>query len=309
MGIIVGDLEIQEVQPEITAKVIRFINAKEKFTTKELFAAYENTPEHLLRIALNNCRVEKKVFMHGNKRGAFYTKDENDEEAIVNDEIKNAVDPTLKETIFKKAIQLNRWFKRSELELDEDYYPIVILAALKELKSEGKIEIQGELRWTQYCVSGLEQNSNNDTASKDDLQSKILLFIKKNKVVTIPEIMEEFELQRYKIVSILDDLVEAEEIRHEGIKKASKYIYKTVTPSEVEAILSDVSRERADEESIDDLSDFLLSHHYSCMSIGLKNGGIGSITKLSNGSVIERIKIDSGVDGIRNFIKELTELQ
>lgn len=303
-------IELQDVQPEITAKVIRFIESKNKFTTKELFSAYENTPEHLLRIALNNCRVQEKIFMHGNKRGAFYSKEKEDDSSVTSSTDVKIVNQKLKDIILQKAKNIGKWFKRSDLELDNDYYPVEILSALKELKNENTIEIQGELRWTQYCATEyLNINDNNaKTIEVSDLQSNILNFIKKNKVTTIPEIVEEFELQRYKIIAVLDKLIESEEIRHEGIKKASKYIYKTVTPSEVEDILSDISKERClSDDSIDDLSEFLLSSQAPCLSIGMRKEK-GFISKISNGSIIEKNEFDS-MDKIKEYIKEITEIQ
>jgi hypothetical protein len=65
--------ERKEVAPEIEQKVLKFAQDNEKFTTKQLFEAYPNNPESILRYALNNLRLDNKIHSYGSKRSTFYS--------------------------------------------------------------------------------------------------------------------------------------------------------------------------------------------------------------------------------------------
>ena len=66
-------MQRKEVAPEIEEKILRFAQSKEQFVTKELFESYPNNPEYVLRYALNNLILDKKINMYGERKGAFYS--------------------------------------------------------------------------------------------------------------------------------------------------------------------------------------------------------------------------------------------
>lgn len=65
--------ERKEVALEIEQKVLKFAQNHEKFTTKQLFEAYPNNPEFILRYALNNLRFDNTIHVYGTKRSTFYS--------------------------------------------------------------------------------------------------------------------------------------------------------------------------------------------------------------------------------------------
>lgn len=307
------------VPQEIIDKVVRFSDNHETFTTKQLFEAYPNNPEHLLRSALVILRNNKKVFMYGNKRGAYYSKNNNiDTNAVSenNENKKATIMTSLKEVIMEKANKLNgNWFKRPDLVIEEASIPSVI-ESLKELISDGKIITRGAKRWTEYKVSDGSnstetQKDNNDKqniTTNDDIKETILNFIKQKRIVTIPMIVEKLEIQRYVVVKVLDELIEKEEIWHEGIKKSSKYIYKTVNVTEIDGIVADLQEERSIVTSIDDLSTFLHSDDNTVITIGYNTKLKPVINFVSHGERIKEKEFET-IEDLLKAVYDLTELK
>lgn len=298
-------LDKKDVPEEMEQKILTFAQTKETFTTKEVFEKFPNNPEFLLRYALNNMRIDNKICMYGNKRGAFYSTNFNlsggsEPQAESNDDSSE-----LKVRILELATKQTGWFARTDLNIEKESVPTV-LQAIKQLIEEKKLESQGSMRWTRYRIVSEESEEDN---SSNDLRSDILDFIKKHKVVTIPMITEELEVPRYDIVEALKKLCEEEEIYHEGVKKASKYIYKTVLSHELESMTMQLNQERRVEQRIDELSRFLICDEEStAVSIGLNSDEVLQIKFLKNGTSNRTEKFDDMFKGIK-FIYELTDVK
>lgn len=297
----------KDVPKEFEDKILRLAQSQQTFTTKDVFTAYPNNQEFMLRYALNNLRIDKKIFMHGNKRGAFYSTSINvienkiEEKPIVNSDIKNK--------ILQYQNRLTDWFKRADLNIEAQ--PIEILKTLKELESDGLITIRGAARWTEYRFGKRDARKEiavTTTQGDDNLKSTILSFIKNKKVVTMPMLIEELELQRYKILPVLQQLEQEEEIRHEGVKKSSKYIYKTVSCKEVEEIVSKLHEEAKVEECIDELSEFLCSDDATCISVGISKSETLEIKMMKNGNIIYRQQYQNFKDGF-DKIHDMTTIK
>ena len=300
-------LEYKELPPGIEEKILSFAQLHKTFTTTQLFEQYPNNPSFILRYGLNNLRIKKQIFMHGLKRGAFYSllsEEEKEEERIVPDKqiAKNNNIEIIKGKILEQQTKFATWFKRTDLNL-YDAIP-EILAALKELEAEKKITIRGTARWTEYFFG--EPSPGDMVTSKienqSDLKSQILQFIKKQKVVTIPILVDELNLQRYQIIPFVEELILEEEIWHEGIKKGSKYIYKDVPSNEVESILSKLNEERKIDEQIDELSEFLISgENATCIGIGIGKNEKFEIKMMKNGTIVYRQEYENFQDGFKKI--------
>lgn len=305
-------IEKKDIPIELEEKILKFASTKETFTTKDLFEKYPNNPEFVLRYALNNLRIENRIQMIGNKKGAYYTSNMNLKEEVEVSETFNTSNSDLKQRILDLSEKFPGWWARTELGIDDVSVPN-ILSSVKELIEEKKVESQGSLRWTKYRLVGkgdseseeVKENKN-DTPSNN--YSDILDFIKKRKVVTIPMIIEELELSRSDIIDVLNKLCNEEEIYHEGVRKSSKYIYKTVSCSEVESIMEELSKERRVEERIDELSNFLISDEATAISVGLDRNDIFQIKFMKNGTINQLKKFENIKDGI-SFIYGLTNVK
>ena len=305
-------IEKKDIPIELEEKILKFASTKETFTTKDLFEKYPNNPEFVLRYALNNLRIENRIQMIGNKKGAYYTSNMNLKEEVEVSETFNTSNSDLKQRILDLSEKFPGWWARTELGIDDVSVPN-ILSSVKELIEEKKVESQGSLRWTKYRLVGKGDSeseevkeSKNDTPSNN--YSDILDFIKKRKVVTIPMIIEELELSRSDIIDVLNKLCNEEEIYHEGVRKSSKYIYKTVSCSEVESIMEELSKERRVEERIDELSNFLISDEATAISVGLDRNDIFQIKFMKNGTINQLKKFENIKDGI-SFIYGLTNVK
>jgi (2Fe-2S) ferredoxin len=297
----------KEVPEEMMEKILKFAQSKERFVTKEVFQKFENNPEFLLRYALNNLRIDNKIKMYGNKKGAFYSTNFNLVE-IESDGNTNTDNSDLKQRILDLSSKFTGWFSRTDLKIEDVSIPVV-LSAIKELVQEEKLDIQGELRWTKYRLVTDETEKQEEDLSSSSLYSDILDFIKKHKVVTIPMIIEELGVQRYNVVEVLGKLCEDEEIYHEGIKKASKYIYKTVNDSEVERLVDQLKQDRKVEQRIDELSNFLIcEEEYTAVSIGLDSNEVLQVKFLRNGVSDRLEKFEDLSAGIK-FIYQLTDVK
>jgi predicted transcriptional regulator len=305
-------IEKKDIPIELEEKILKFASTKETFTTKDLFEKYPNNPEFVLRYALNNLRIENRIQMIGNKKGAYYTSNMNLKEEVEVSETFNTSNSDLKQRILDLSEKFPGWWARTELGIDDVSVPN-ILSSIKELIEEKKVESQGSLRWTKYRLVGKGDSeseevkeSKNDTPSNN--YSDILDFIKKRKIVTIPMVVEELELSRSDIIDVLNKLCNEEEIYHEGIRKSSKYIYKTVSCNEVESIMAELTKERRIEERIDELSNFLISDEATAISIGLNKDDIFQIKFMKNGTINQLKKFENIKDGI-SFIYGLTNVK
>lgn len=307
------------VPQEIIDKIIRFSDKNDTFTTKQLFETYPNNPEHLLRSGLVILRNQQKVYMYGNKRGAYYSKNKDiDTNAVVanSEHVKSSTVINLKDIIIEKAKKFNgNWFKRPDLVINDAPIPSVI-ESLKDLIAEGKIDVRGAKRWTEYRISCSDNNKviTEDDDHKDIPQSSneakenILNFIKEKRIVTIPMLIDKLEIQRYVIVKVLDELVEQEEIWHEGIKKSSKYIYKTVNASEIDEIVNQLQEDKSIVTSIDELSSFLHSDDNTVITIGNNTKQEPVITFIKYGEKIHEIKFKN-MEELIESIYNLTEIK
>jgi (2Fe-2S) ferredoxin len=251
--------------------------------------------------------------MYGNKKGAFYSTNFN----LVEDDSNsnsNTDNSDLKQRILDLSSKFTGWFSRTDLKIEDVSIPVV-LSAIKELVQEKKLDIQGELRWTKYrfvtdeTEEEEEEEEEEEDLSSSSLYSDILDFIKKHKVVTIPMIIEELGVQRHNVVEVLGKLCEDEEIYHEGIKKASKYIYKTVNDSEVERLVDQLKQDRKVERRIDELSNFLIcEEEYTAVSIGLDANEVLQVKFLRNGVSDRLEKFEDLSAGIK-FIYHLTDIK
>lgn len=308
------ELTKKEVPIEIEEKVLKFANEKIKFTIKEVFEKYSNNPEFLLRYAINNLRIDNKIFIHGNKRGAYYSINKNEEsDNIENKHIEEEKNnSSLRERILKNAKE--DWFTRPQLNIEDVSIPIV-LKVINELVLEGKLDIRGSRRWTEYKLINIHSNQTSTTETEknktikeeksENIKNNILEYIKNNKVATIPMIIEEFELQRYVIVPILEELCKEEVIYHEGIKKSSKYIYHTVNSTEVEKIVHKLNEDRRLDQQIDALSEFLIYEETAAISIGLNADEKLEFKFIRNGNSTKKT-FDNINDGFK-YIKQLTD--
>lgn len=304
----------RDVAPELEQKVYKIALAHDTFTTKQVFEVYPDNPEFLLRYALNNLRIDKKIFMYGNKRGAYYSiKSDcggNCSEAQVTTKSDKCNDVNLKESITSQALQFNRWFKRTELECGELSIP-TILTTIKELLAEGILVTQGSMRWTEYKHKNVSEanalvsdtsTSNTRRSTDATLKPDILKFIKDNKVATIPMISDKFNLQRYMIIPIINQLVEEEEIWHEGLGRASKYIHKDTPYSEVEKTVQGLIIQRKIDQEVDDLSDFLCSDEVTCVSIGFNKDDVFEVKSIASSYVKENNSFSNISDGIKYLV-------
>ena len=138
-------LSYKEVSPEITEKVLRLAMGRETFSIKDVFEANPNNPEFQLRYALNNLRLAGKIFKFGEKRGAYYSIHNEEEKANPeNGDLRTALLAEIKK-------HSGRWFKRTDLKLDDHSVPNILLE-MKKLIDESVIDKRGELRWTEYGV-------------------------------------------------------------------------------------------------------------------------------------------------------------
>ena len=224
--------ERKEVAPEIEQKVLKFAQDNEKFTTKQLFEAYPNNPEFILRYALNNLRLDNKIHSYGSKRSSFYS-------------------------------------IKADLPLEEP-------PPLPEGPS---------------------------------YEEEIPKVIKERKVITTSQLVTELGFtSRVRVARVLNDLIDKELIYTEGVKRCRKYIWHTVTPSEVVQVLEDNAQGNGKIESVDQLNRFLLNAD-EYPSIGITSNARGEITfrykKL--GSLIFQKEFSDPKDFIK-FIRDITEI-
>lgn len=303
-----SELERKDVPDEILEKVLKFANTHKTFLTKELFNAYPNNQEFLLRYALNNLRIDKKLCMYGAKRGSYYSTDFNLKNEV--DEIgaiHNTDNSSLKQRILETASKQQGWFSRPALGIEDVSIP-TLLEAIRELIEEGKLQSQGERRWTQYALPNVAKNITEEIKTNENTYELILDFIKKHKVVTIPILINELEIQRTDIIPILNKLCEEEEIWHEGIKKSSKYIYKDINLDEMDKYLAKLNEERKLDQRIDELSQFLINDNACSMIVGANKNGDFEIKFMDSANVIKQIQYESINDCIKS-IKKMTEQQ
>jgi len=299
------ELEKKEVSEDILEKVLRFSKERVRFTVKDLFQTYPNNQEYQLRYALINLRIDKKIFMFGNKRGAYYSIHPEEPTEELTEETKPL---TWQDLILREARKFSgKWFKRTDLDL-KDYSVPTVINTLKELIDLGKIEKRGELRWTEYFLLESVKPVEVQKEIKNDLKIAILNFIKKSKIVTIPMIVEELELQRYQVLPIIEVLVNEEEIWHEGLGRGSKYIYKDVDQSEIERITDELNKERKINQKVDQLSDFLFSDEVAAVSIGRKSPDLLRMKFFTNGET-RRVKEFPTIEELINYIHELTVIR
>lgn len=311
----------KEVPDELIIKVMRFAKEHNIFTTKQLFEAYPNNQEFLLRYAVINLRIDEKIYMFGNKRGAYYSMNPN--AGLEKDDLAEPTDPDkpnsyaskeVKELILAEAKKRNgRFFKRSELGLEEKYAIHIVIASMKQLIEEGELEVQGIRRWTEYRYSkGTEKPVTTDKPIEkvidENFEGKLLAYILKNKVVTIPMLIEHFDTQRYNIIPVLDVLIEKEEIYHEGNKRSSKYIHKDVPYSQVEKIVTELTEDRKIVAQIDALSEFLYADEFSSVGIGLNREDKFEIKFIHSGMIIYRKTFDTLALGLTE-LKDLTTVK
>ena len=140
-----------------------------------------------------------------------------------------------------------------------------------------------------------------------ELKLKVLEFIIQKKVVTVPMVMETLELQRYVVVPILEVLCREEEIWHEGVKKASKYVYKNVDIKHVDTIAQQ-NREEIIQEKLKpidhlsaDLAGNIRVHTYFNTDLGKHQ-----LKFMRDGSRIKVLDFDTPED-IANFLMDATE--
>lgn len=301
-------LDKKEVPEEFESKILAFAQTKDTFTTKDVFQKFENNPEFLLRYALNNLRIDNKICMYGNKKGAYYSVNFNLSETVEGQDSPKPDNSDLKQRILDLSSKLTGWFSRTDLKIEDVSIPVV-LSAIKELVQEEKLDIQGELRWTKYRLVTEESEKEEEELSSSGAYSDILDFIKKRKVVTVPMIIEELEMPRYDIIEILNKLCEDEEIYHEGVKKASKYIYKTVLSHELEKITDQLKQDRKVEQRIDELSRFLIcDEEYTAISIGMNTDEVLQVKFLQNGITSRLEQFEDLTKGIK-FIYQLTDVK
>jgi len=297
-------LEKKEVSEEMLDKVMKFAESCKTFTIKDVFNAYPNNQEYQLRYSIINLRIDKKIFMFGNKRGAYYSiHPEEPTEELVEDK-----PLTWQDLILREARKFaGKWFKRTDLDL-KDYSVPTVINTLKELIDLGKIEKRGELRWTEYFLLENVKPVEVQKEIKNDLKIAILNFVKKSKVVTIPMIVDALELQRYQVVPIIEVLVEEEEIWHEGLGRGSKYIYKDVDQSEIERITDELGKERKINQKVDQLSDFLFSDEIAAVSIGRKTPEMIRMKFFANGET-RRVKEFQTIEELIAYVHELTVIR
>jgi hypothetical protein len=310
----------KEVPDELLIKVMRFAKEHDTFTTKQLFEAYPNNQEFLLRYAIQNLRIEEKIYMFGNKRGAYYSINPNagsekeDLEPADPDKPNSYASKEVKELILAEAKKRNGlYFKRSELGLEEKYPIHVVIASMKQLIEDGELEVQGIRRWTEYRYSkGTEKPVTQDKPTEKNIdgnfEEKLLNYIIKAKVVTIPMLVEHFDMQRYNIIPALDSLVEKEEIYHEGNKRSSKYIHKDVPYTQVEKIVDELTEDRKITAQIDALSEFLYADEFSSVGIGLNREDKFELKFIHSGMIINRKTFDTLALGLTE-LKELTTVK
>lgn len=318
-------LKRQPVDDIVIEKILKFATTKETFTTKELFAQYPNNPELILRYGLNNLRIDEKIFMYGNKKGAYYSlkKELNTEKNID----KEKEQSTIKDIVLNKVKLINGWFKTVDLNLTEKYGHITVLNTLHELNKNGLVIIRGAKRWTEYRFNNGQPDpdepketpikkekidpeipkENQQPSQRQDLKDKILNFIKKNKVVTIPMLIDELNEHRYIIMPYVTKLEQEEEIYHEGHKRSSKYIYKDVSCSEVEEITRQLLEDKKIDQQIDMLSHTLCSNESVCFSIGFNSDNSFHIKQIENGTKVSDITYQTMNEGLIAF-KKLTEI-
>lgn len=316
---------LKEVSEVILQKVLRFAQERKTFKMKELFEAYPNNPPLLLRDGVNYLRQDKKLYMVGDKRGAYYTieKVSEEEQAVIQEkkqEEKLVGKATLKDLVFAKCKTFARWFKRTEIEIP-GYQGIDILKTVQSLVEEKKLQTRGAKRWTEYAMPGVRDNldasvddDTDDDFNEEQLKSidqelklKVLEFIIQKKVVTVPMVMETLELQRYVVVPILEVLCREEEIWHEGVKKASKYVYKNVDIKHVDTIAQQ-NREEIIQEKLKpidhlsaDLAGNIRVHTYFNTDLGKHQ-----LKFMRDGSRIKVLDFDTPED-IANFLMDATE--
>ena len=117
--------------------------------------------------------------------------------------------------------------------------------------------------------------------------------------------MDKLKLQRYQVASIMDELEQEEQIYHEGLGRASKYIHMSVDANEVDDILNDNTSETKISNCIDELSEFLYSEELTTVSIGFNKDDRFLIKFLKNGSIIHDPyyeNIESGINAIRKMM-------
>lgn len=310
-----SELEYKEVSQEIMQKVINFVTTHKTFTTKELFLAYPNNQEFLLRYALNNLRIEKKVYMQGNKKGAIYL---TAPDLILNTDYapltvsNNSANYNLQERVLALAQSLGGWFTRPELKI-EDVSPPIVISALQSLINNKKLQSRGVRRWTQYALPHVSADIINDHTKdviieEDSQQYNLVLeYIKKHKVVTVPILIEALDLQRNEIVAILQQLCEKEEIWHEGIKKSSKYMYKDIDSSKMNEYLTQLNRDRKLDQRIDALSQFLINDNTCSVIFGADKNGDFSIKFIKNADIVKEERCNNVTDCL-SMVKLMTEI-
>ena len=143
-----------------------------------------------------------------------------------------------------------------------------IRQALYGLMDDGEIQMRGERRSTEYAYNEVvdteETVEEGEVKADPILKQNILAHITSARVVTIPQLIEKFDIARANIVLALRELEEEGEIYHEGVKKTSKYIHKDVPPSVADNIVKEIREEKKEErlveKPIDELSALLRSN-------------------------------------------------
>ena len=171
-------------------------------------------------------------------------------------------DDDLKQNILNFAQNNLRWFKRSELdELFPDESVYALRQSLFSLIEDGELHYRGEKRTMEYASILLEDTEEEEVVDTE-LTKLILAYIEEVGVVTVPQLIEKFNVARSYIVTSLRELEEEEQIYHEGIKKSSRYVHMNYTPPKPEVKdkvkVTDNEKAKILPKSIDRLSELLL---------------------------------------------------
>lgn len=217
-------IEDTSLQDKLSIDIYEFIkNNGEHTTTSEIIQKFSNIKEYLIKQEIQVLRNTEKIFMHGNKRGAYYNLNKEEETKIKSNESSDD-NETL---IFNYFINNKKWITKKEvadaLKLDE----VIVKNTIRKLVDDYAVSMRGSFRWAEYCHADYEEDLEDELGegeASSELEEKISTYFRTNLAANVPQLMEHFDVSRFEITKVLKNLIEQEFIYKDGVKKSTKYI-------------------------------------------------------------------------------------
>ena len=284
-------------------KILELAKNKLSFSMKEVLDLFPNMRESAIKAVFKELREANKIVMHGDKRSAQYTLAGRKIEQNLSANIQNEDD--LIKLIVKKFNGAGWVSIDTLLEFVDKYTqkPFEVFKKLKELECV-------EYNASNYKFTDLDKYNE---VALTELYKQILAMFEKDKVYSIPELMEKLQKDRPAITDVIRALEYNGMIYKEGMKRFTKYVWHDyVIPLDANAKEMPIKEKETNEpakknrpEVIDELYLMLVAAPRVTVSAGGNNNEQYSI-KVSNECIrVKEFSFETAIDCVAK-LKQLT---